>query len=88
MIREHELLWDILYRKDVLPRAAVESAFDSGDESLYICMKSCFAVRNGRGCERKVLSRIIEQGLSFVSLAVVEVMILLGDVIVECFGEG
>ena len=28
----------------------------------------------------KVLSRVIEQGLSFVSLAVVEVMTLLGDV--------
>ena len=67
---ERELLWDILYRKDVLPRAAVESAIDSGDESLFICMKSCF----------EVLSRVIEQGLSFVSLAVVEVMTLLGNI--------
>ena len=35
-----------------------------------------------------MLSRIIEQGLSFISLAVVEVMVLLGDVVVGCCGEG
>ena len=35
----------------------------------------------------KVLSRIIQQGLSFVSLAVVEVMTLLGDVRVGDVGQ-
>lgn len=55
--RERELLWDILYRKDVLPRAAVESAIDSGDESLFICMKSCFEVGEERECDEGALAR-------------------------------
>lgn len=55
--RERELLWDILYRKDVLPRAAVESAIDSGDESLFICMKSCFEVGEERECDEGAIAR-------------------------------
>ena len=36
-IREHELLWDILYRKDVMTMSSIQTLFDKEDENLYIC---------------------------------------------------
>lgn len=42
--REHELLWDILYRKDVMTMESILTKLDKEDEDLYICSKSCFGV--------------------------------------------
>ena len=79
--REHELLWDILYRKDVLTVSSIQTVFDKEDEDLYICSKSCFAVRLNVLHKDQILSHIISHGLSFLSLPIAEVMLYLNHVL-------
>lgn len=81
-IREHELLWDILYRKDVMTMSSIQTLFDKEDENLYICSKSCFAVGMLVILHHQILSHIISNGLSFLSLTVAEVMSYLNHVLI------
>ena len=78
--REHELLWDILYRKDVMTMSSIQTLLDKEDENLYVCSKSCFAVGLIVIIHNQILSHIISNGLSFLSLAIAEVMSYLNHV--------